>query len=89
MIFKETKNENDDSLLQCRYKTKLNLKQPQVNESKDKHGRKRNIIWFNPSYNRDVTTNVDKIFLQLVGKHFPQSNTLHKIFNRNEVKVCL
>ena len=32
-------------------------------------------------------TFVIKIFFRLLDKHFPKSNTLHKIFNRNTVKV--
>ena len=27
------------------------------------------------------------MFLQLLGKHFPPSNSFHKIFNRNTIKV--
>ena len=44
-------------------------------------------IWFNPSFSKSVSTNVAKAFLQLVTKHFPRSHKLHKIFNRNIVKV--
>jgi hypothetical protein len=47
----------------------------------------RNIIWFNPPYSTNVRTNVGRNFLSLVDKHFPPSNPLHKIFNRNSVKV--
>ena len=32
-------------------------------------------------------TNVDYNFLRLVDKHFPKGSTLHKIFNRNNLKV--
>ena len=35
----------------------------------------------------NVRTNVGKIFLNLIDKHFPPSSCLHKIFNRNSVKV--
>ena len=52
-----------------------------------KHKRQRNIIWFNPPFSRNVSTNVAKKFLQLLDKHFPPSNSLHRIFNRNTVKV--
>ena len=34
-----------------------------------------------------VSTNVAKAFLKLVTKHFPKSHKLHKLFNRNTVKV--
>ena len=48
---------------------------------------KRNIIWFNPPFNKNVKTNIGKTFLKLVDKHFPRSSNLHKIFNRNTIKV--
>jgi len=54
---------------------------------KKKRNRKRNIIWFNPPYNKTVSTNIARTFLQLVDIHFPKSNKLHKIFNRNNIKV--
>ena len=49
--------------------------------------RKRSIIWFNPPYSRAVTTNVGRLFLEAMDKHFPPGNPLHKIFNRNSVKM--
>ena len=35
----------------------------------------------------NVKNNIGKNFLQLIDKHFPRSSKLHKIFNRNTVKV--
>ena len=49
--------------------------------------RPRNIIWFNPPYSRSIASKVGKHFLHLLDKHFPRFNTLHKMFNRNTVKV--
>lgn len=49
--------------------------------------RNRNILWFNPPFSSNVSTNIGKIFLQLIDTEFPPNNTLHKIFNRNSVKV--
>ena len=49
--------------------------------------RSRKIIWFNPPYSRNVKANVGQKFFQLIEKHFPASNKLHKIFNRNTLKV--
>ena len=48
---------------------------------------KYNIIWFNPPFSKNVTTNAAKIFFRLLDKQFPKSKTLHKIINRNTVKV--
>ena len=49
--------------------------------------RKRNIIWFNPSFSLNVSTNIGKKSFSLLGKHFPKTHQLHKLFNRNNVKV--
>ena len=45
------------------------------------------IIWFNSPFIKVVSTNVSKTFLQLLTKNFPRSRKLHKILNRNTVKV--
>ena len=52
-----------------------------------KRNRKRNIIWFNPPFDKNIKTNIGKTFLELIDKHFPRSSKLHKIFNRNTIKV--
>ena len=46
--------------------------------------KKRQIIWFNPPYSVNVKTNVGKLFMRLIDKHFPRH---HKLFNRNNVKL--
>ena len=53
----------------------------------EKKKRKRKIIWFNPPFSKSVETNVGKIVLKLVKKHFPKTHVLHKVFNKNTVKV--
>ena len=49
--------------------------------------RKRQIIWFNPPYSVNVKTNVGKLFMRLIDKHFPSHHKFHKLFNRNNVKL--
>ena len=49
--------------------------------------RKRKIIWFNPPYNKSVTTNVGNFFLKLIDKHFPKHHKYRQLFNRNTIKV--
>jgi hypothetical protein len=49
--------------------------------TKQRH--QRNIIWFSKS----VKTNIAWNFLQFLNKHFPPTSPLHKIINRNTVKV--
>ena len=56
-------------------------------KKKEQRKRKRNIIWFNPPYSKNVQTNIGKAFFKLLDKNFPKSNKLHKIFNRNTIKI--
>ena len=57
------------------------------NKKTKQKNRKRNIIWLNPPYSKNVATKVGHYFLKLLDKHFPRHHKLHKIFNRNTVKV--
>ena len=54
---------------------------------KQKRNRSRNIICFNPPFNKNVSTSVAKQLLNLLDQRFPKTNKLHTIFNRNTVKV--
>ena len=55
--------------------------------SHKKKSRKRNIVWFNPPFSEHVKTNIGKVFLHLLEKHFPPHHRLHKICNKNNVKM--
>ena len=92
-IFDNTKEDYQKARDKSGYKSKFlynnntNSKEiNSINNTSNKQ-RKRKIIWFNPPYNKSVVTNVAKIFLKLLDKHFPKNNKLHKIFNGNSVKV--
>ena len=52
-----------------------------------KKPRKRNITWFNPTYNMKIKANIGKKFFYLINKHFLPSNSLHKIRNKFNVKL--
>ena len=52
-----------------------------------KKNRRRKIIWFNPPFGLNITTKIDKYFLNLITKHFPTHHKFHKIFNRNKLKI--
>ena len=52
-----------------------------------RRNRNRKVIWFNPPYSLNVKTNIGKVFLKLVRKHFPRSHKLSKIFNLNTIKI--
>ena len=49
--------------------------------------RNRKIIWYNPPFNLQVKMNIGKTFFQLLDKTFPSHHRLHKIINRNTVKI--
>ena len=60
----------------------------QPNENRIKKGnRKRKITWFINPYSCNVATNIGKDFFALLDKCFPKSNKLHKIINRNTIKL--
>ena len=52
---------------------KVNSKYTAKTTSKVKKIRQRNIIWFNPSFNKIIRRNVAKIF-RLLDKTFPRTN---------------
>jgi hypothetical protein len=43
--------------------------------------------WFNPPYNSNVKTKIGHKFLLAIDDCFPKNNPLHKIFNRNTLKL--
>ena len=45
------------------------------------------IVWFNPPYSKNVTSNIGRIFLGLIDRHFPAGSELSKICNRRSIKV--
>ena len=81
--FNESTGEYESALKESGYKTKLKY----IPQQAPKKNRQRKIVWFNPPFNQSVETNVAKKFLKLVDKHFPRTNSLHKVFNRNNLKV--
>ena len=68
-----------------RYHEKLNY--TEENNEINKKSRKRNILWFNPPYSKSVNTNIGKLFLRLINKHFRPMHKYRKIFNRNTIKI--
>ena len=52
-----------------------------------KRTRRRDVIWFNPPWNDEVSTNIARKFISMVDRHFPPGSELSKYFNRNTIKV--
>ena len=81
--FDATAQEYQDALHRAGYEHKLKFEKPVTYKRK----RNRKIIWFNPPFSKNVSTNISRKFLNLLDNHFPMDSKLHKIFNRNNVKM--
>ena len=89
-IFNEASKHYQQVLNQSGYEYELQYRENQLKNNERNHkqkNRKRNIIWFNPPFSKNVTTNIGKYFLQLIQTHFPNNNKYHKIFNKNNLKL--
>ena len=84
-VFDMSKGEYEKALRESGYKI-VGLIYTDKKDINQKRNRSRNIIWFNPPFNRNVSTNVAKRFLNLLDQYFPKSNKLHAIFNRKHYK---
>ena len=73
-----------EALRKSGYDYKLNYNPQPPKRGKN---RSRNITWYNPPFNSNVSTNVEQRFLKIVAECFPPHHTLHKIFNKNTLKI--
>ena len=80
-VFNESKEEYENALKQSGYNN-INLKYQSLVTSNTTQKCRRNICLIHHS-----AAMSPPMFLQLLGKHFPPSNSFHKIFNRNTIKV--
>ena len=81
--FKKVKDVYQSALKASGYDKDMNY----IQKSDKKKSRQRKIIWFNPPFSNNAKTNVGKIFMSLVRKHFPRHHKFHKIFNPNTLKL--
>ena len=85
-MFDNATNIYQDAITKSGYSFKLQY-QPEQHYNQPKTRRKRNIIWYTPPYNKRVINNIGKTFLHLIDKEFTKDHPLHKLFNRNNVKI--
>ena len=71
-MFNKTKLVYEEAPKNCGHTTKLMYTPPNREQNNARWKQQRKIIWFNPPFNSDVTTNVAKIFLNLTKKYLPQ-----------------
>ena len=81
--FDKVKDEYNKALENSGYTHKLKY----IKTAPKARSRTRKVIWFNPPYNAQVETDVGRVFLNLVKKHFPRHHKYSKIFNKNTIKI--
>ena len=47
----------------------------------------RKVVWFNPPYSSSIKTNVWKIFIKRIVKHFPKHHIYYQIFDNTTIKL--
>jgi len=85
-VFNSSKTCYEEALKKSGYPD-TELKYSKRTTPKEKRNRHRNVIWFNPPFSKNVSTNVARKFLALINKHFSKRIHLKKLFNKNNIKV--
>ena len=77
----------EQALLHSNYNTKLVYfaEKPESSTQKTKQKRRKNVIWINPNYNKNVRTNVARKLLALIDKHFPKTVTLNYFTDKHQL----
>ena len=57
------------------------------NTQNARRNRNRKIIWFNPPHSQNDKTNIGKLFIKFVRKHFLKNSKCHKILNITTLKL--
>ena len=86
-VFNEASAPYQEALGKSGYAFKLEFKPPPQQPPLQKHKRQRNVIWFNPPYNKSVKTNIGHAFISLIERSFPAGHKLRKIFHRKTIKL--
>ena len=82
--FKRTEPLYENALKERGYKAEMKY---ETSENTKNKNRERKILWFEPPFSQSVKTNIGKVFLKLVRKHFPSHHIIHKIFNTDTLKL--
>ena len=86
-IFERSKQEFEEALKNDGYRVNLEYRDRDESRTQGRRNRPRKILWFNPPYNMEVVNNLGKEFFKLLKRNFPSGSQLHKIFNKNCVKL--
>ena len=88
-IFRENIGPYQKAIENAGYQEKLKFDKEIHNRigKKSKTARSRLVTWYNPPWNILVVTNIGRLVLNLVKKHFPKGHSLNEIFNKNTIKI--
>ena len=70
---------------ELKYQPSTNINKHQ--KAKEERKRHRNLIWFNPPYNKQVSTSIGRQFLTQIETCFQPEKKLHKTSNKNTIKI--
>ena len=87
-MFESEVNHYQNALNEAGYEYLLEFKEADARDNKGKKKRRRNVIWFNPPFSKNVKTNLGAKFLSLIRKHFPKGSEFYKLFNSKKVKLA-
>ena len=85
--FQHASQQYQEALQNSGYKHQLKYQHPLNQKPPRSQNRRRNIIWYNPPFSKNVSNNIGQTFLSIIDDEFPANHCLRKIFNRNTVKI--
>ena len=86
-VFDEAAAPYQDVIRKSSFTFKLEFKPPPQETPSQKRKRRRNVIWFNPPYNRNIKNSIGREFISPIERSFPSGHELRKVFNRNTLKL--
>ena len=72
--FDNSKDDYQKALFEAGYMDELKYDPEHNKTTRTSRRRKRNMVWFNPPYSRNVATNIGKEFFNLLQIHFPKQH---------------
>ena len=85
-VFKNAIPPDQNALRNSGYEVELKF-DAEASKTRKAKNRSRNITWINPPFSANVATPVGEKILKIIDTCFPKSHPLHKICNRNTIKV--
>ena len=86
-VFENAAPPYQEALNKSGFEHKLKFEPEQPSSGSRRRNRGRNVTWFNPPFSTSVKTNIGSKFLKIIDTCFPPSHPLHKILNRNTLKI--